>query len=134
MGSETYDTSSDVNMTSVDNVPPVPTSSVQTTTSQQLANPYANSKFLAKPPPQPKPVTQPLAVVDVSEEEELLGDLPRPPSVATPEQMMENALERLRSKCLRDGYASFLMEQENFGKWLLLPRRVVKFGRGLTRS
>ena len=121
VGGETFDTSSDVNMTPVDNVPPVPTSS-QTTTSQQPTNPYANSKFLPKPPSQPKPATQPLAVVDVSEEEELLGtDLP-PTPVATPEQMMENALERLRSKSLRGGYASYLMEQENFGKWLLLAK------------
>lgn len=48
-------------------------------------------------------------------------DLPPPPP-PTADEMIANVMKSLRSKTLRDGYASYLMEQVSFQMWILIAK------------
>ena len=52
-------------------------------------------------------------------------NLPLPPR-HTADKMIQNVLDSLQSKKLRDGYASYIMEQAHFHHWILLAKEDIK--------
>ena len=87
-----------------------------------VQNPYLNSTF---PTSTQQPPLQMAENQEGEEEEEQQQDAnisTPPPPRPTPEQMIENVIKRLRSKKLDGGYASILIDQDSFKKWLLIAK------------
>lgn len=80
-----------------------------------VINPYKKSSAPAAKPA----VLNPSAAADKSDGDE--EDLPPPPP-PSPEEMLRRAINQIKKKSLRDGFASFLLEQQSFEQWMLVSK------------
>ena len=70
----------------------------------------------------PTPLIIVVVILSVSEAIVEEANLPAPPLPAV-SKMIENLLDHLRSKQLRNGYAMYIMRQNNFQTWMQLAKQ-----------